>query len=219
MPQPTCDTAAAWSLRITTKILGRTTGIIKVRSTDEDENDDEAFKGVIHKTLLCCYSKYYRAALQGAFAEASSRSIVLDLDPVSCNTLIGWLYSGKLPTGGRREQFFALYIFAGKTDMLVLRRAIMTRVVGTKSDGLALPSFEKAALALNSLPQTSPLYRWLLDTYIHDWLPEYKAPEDVLPNGFLVDWLTSLSDHVTLDNVAGSLPGKSVDPKGNRYED
>ena len=141
---------------------------------------------MVHEDLLCFFSEYYRAALQGGFLEAGNKSVVLDLKTADCHSLVGWLYTGRLPDAPRND-LFGLYVFADSTDILALRRAIMTRVV--KSENQTLPTFSEAAVALDSLPSTSPLYRYLLDTYTHHWMFEYATKEDMLPYGFLMDWI------------------------------
>ncbi|KAH0278493.1 hypothetical protein KCU91_g2427, partial [Aureobasidium melanogenum] len=198
------ESAGMWNLDNVTAILGCTTDTIQLRSGDEDhtsEDTDEddfqteksettykTFRASVQKELLCYFSPYYRAALKGGFSEAASKSVVLELDPMVCCMLVGWLYSGKLPKWIEWAQILSLYVFADRTDMLALRRAIMTRIVHIEV-GDRIPRFEVAAIALNSLPSTSPLYRWLLNAYIHHWMADYETLDDTLPNWFLVDWV------------------------------
>ncbi|KAG9659434.1 hypothetical protein KCU64_g3849, partial [Aureobasidium melanogenum] len=193
-PSPSItQSAGIWKMEKVTQILSSTTDLIQLRPSDEDEtkNSGDPFQAMVHKDLLCFFSTYYRAALQGGFLEASNKSVVLDLKTADCQYLVGWLYSGRLPDVSR-NQLFGLYVFADKTDVLALRRAIMTRIV--TSENQMLPAFSQAAVALNSLPSSSPLYRYLLDTYTHHWLSKYPTSEDMLPNGFLVDWIKRAAD-------------------------
>lgn len=51
----------------------------------------------IHKDLLCHYSSYFRAALNGGFEEAAKNEIkLLDEDPQIFNVFLEWLYTGNL---------------------------------------------------------------------------------------------------------------------------
>ncbi|KAH0263806.1 hypothetical protein KCU91_g12479, partial [Aureobasidium melanogenum] len=165
--------------------LSSTTDMIQVTAATEDDTEDDAseksskpFQALIDKDL-CFFSTDYRAALRGGFLESRNKSVVLDLKTTDCRHLIEWLYSGRLPDVLRTTQLFSLYVFADKTDILALRRAIMTRVVEVDE---TMPAFFEAAVALDSLSSTSPLYRWLLDTYVHHWMSKYPTEEDMLPN-------------------------------------
>lgn len=159
---------------------------------DTEEGQSEAtnkpFQAIVQKELHCYFSPYYRAALKGSFSEYANKSVVLELDPMTCRMLVGWLYSGKLPAFLGWNSTFSLYVFANRTDILALRRAIMTRIVNFEV-GDRIPGFEASAIALSSLPSTSPLYRWLLEAYIHHWMADYETLDDMLPNWFLVDWV------------------------------
>lgn len=141
---------------------------------------------MVHKDLLCFFSKCYRAALQGGFLEAGNKSVVLELKTADCQYFVGCVYTGRLPDVPRAD-LFPLYVFADKTDMLAVRRAIMTRVAGCGDD--IPPEFCEAAVTLNSLPSTSPLYQWLLHTYTRHSLSGCLEAKDALPYAFLLDWI------------------------------
>ncbi|KAG9568788.1 hypothetical protein KCU71_g7233, partial [Aureobasidium melanogenum] len=169
------ESSGIWEVKKVSQILSNTTDIIQVTASPEGDTDDNAvaaksskpFQALIHKNLLCFFSTYYRAALQGGFLEAGNKSVILELDFENCQYFIGWLYSGRLPDVPMPGHLFELYIFADKTDILALRRAIMTKIM--KMEHKTMPTFHEIAVALDSLPSTSPLYHWILDTCVHHW--------------------------------------------------
>ncbi|KAH0038579.1 hypothetical protein KCU78_g1471, partial [Aureobasidium melanogenum] len=192
------ESLGIWEVKKVTQILSNTTDMIQVTAATEDDIDTDAasksskpFQALIHKSLLCFFSQYYRAALQGGFLEAGRKSVVLELDIEDCQYFVGWLYSGQLPDVPMPGHLFELYIFADKTDVLALRRAIMTKII--RMEHKMMPTFHEIAVALDSLPSTSPLYRWLLDTCVHHWVSKYPIAV-TLPNGFLVDWIKGAAD-------------------------
>lgn len=149
------------------------------------------WKTFVHKPLLCYYSLYYRAAIQGQFKEATSSHFDLNLKQLYAHSLIRWLYSGKLSAGLPRpdtEELFTLYIFADEKDILALRRDVMSELV--KRQNIDLP-YASVALATNSLPPSSALYRYLVDWQVQHWNPSEAAQDqhyseyEALPKEFM----------------------------------
>ena len=135
-------------------------------------------KAVVHKNLLCHYSLYYRAAIQGQFKEATSDHFDLALHRKYADVLIRWLYSGKLSAGvvvPNTEVLFQLYIFADEKDILALRRDIMSELV--KREETDLPC-ALVALATNSLLPSAALYRYLVDWHVQHWTPSEAAQDE-----------------------------------------
>ncbi|CAD0112086.1 unnamed protein product [Aureobasidium uvarum] len=102
------------------------------------------FKTLVHKSLLCHYSTYYNVAIDGSFQEASKTSFELELNEEQAKWLVSWLYSGSLEdhlSHPDTEQLFCLYIFADKTDILALRRRVMTKLVKEKKARISYPCF------------------------------------------------------------------------------
>ncbi|KAI4727166.1 hypothetical protein E4T49_05084 [Aureobasidium sp. EXF-10728] len=199
-PRSVPECAKEWNPFQVAKILGRARETIQLTPTNNETDeelkytikleDGKTFQAAVHKDLLCWFSTYYRAALKGGFSEATSQSLVLELNSECCYLLVSWLYTGRWAISDLRWRFlFNLYVFADKTDMLALRRSIMTVVRTWRQDIRMLPVLEHAAIALKSLPSSSPLYRWLLDLYTHHWMSYRKHPDDVLPNEFLMAWV------------------------------
>src|ERR1700743_293994 len=52
---------------------------------------------VVHQDLICHFSKYFNAAFNGSFAEATSKEINLpDVEVQIFEIFVGWLYMQKL---------------------------------------------------------------------------------------------------------------------------
>jgi len=105
-------------------MIGQSTNIIILK------NDHSSI--ACHKALLTCFSDYFRAALDGSFAEANS-SDPLAIDPAhTFETLmdtVSWLYTGTfLWTAGTTsgvEQLMSIYLFADQYLMAALKTCIL----------------------------------------------------------------------------------------------
>jgi len=145
----------------------------------------------VHKRLLCHYSLYYKAAIQGQFQEATSNHFDLTLKTEHAEHFVRWLYSGQLSIQYSAldiEELFHLYIFADEKDILALRREVMSELV--KKEKVDLP-YDLVALATNSLLPSAPLYKFLLDWHVQHWSPSEAAQSqhysnyEVLPKEFM----------------------------------
>lgn len=119
----------------------------------------------VNKELLCYFSPYYAAALHGQFAE--SRQVIFDVDLTGnqLHVLINWVHTGKLDLlDWDREDRIRLYIFADFTDILALRRQIVTH-----RD--IMEKYREIGVVLSSLPSTSPLRMRIADHYANHWVP------------------------------------------------
>jgi len=120
----------------------------------------------INKSLLCYFSKYYRAALNGRFAEAHQQVFDVDLSEQQLKVFIGWIYTGRLELPNwDREDRVMLYVFADFTEILALRRQIMTE------EG-RMERYREVSLAFTHLPDNSPYRKRIVDYYIRHWTPE-----------------------------------------------
>ncbi|KAH0130943.1 hypothetical protein KCU67_g16825, partial [Aureobasidium melanogenum] len=150
------------------------------------------FKSLVHKSLLSHYSRYYSVAVNGDFLEAKNTSFELELNKQQAEIFICWLYSGRLSDKLLRpdtKDLLELYVFADKTDISALRRQIMTTLVNRRGVHMSLRSI---VMIVNSLPASSPLYRFAVEWYVHHWLPtkaangRYDPAYEELPKEFLV---------------------------------
>jgi hypothetical protein len=134
------------------------------------------WKGFVHKPLLCFYSSYYKAALLGGFKEATSPHFDLELDKWNAEEFVRWLYSGQLGdtlSGPMVRDLIRLYSFADKVDIPALRRQILTELVAKQKPMMKLGeyhlSYESIAIIIDTLPPSSPLYRYAVDWCVNHW--------------------------------------------------
>jgi hypothetical protein len=98
----------------------------------------------VHKGLLIFFSKYFKAALEDPFAE--STQITLGVDLSGLNVL--------------------LYMFADMMDILALRRKVMDYITLRAP---LLPEYDTVRIIFTNLPETYPLRKHTLRTYIAHW--------------------------------------------------
>ncbi|KAH0366384.1 hypothetical protein KCU65_g5369, partial [Aureobasidium melanogenum] len=119
----------------------------------------------VNKELLCHFSRYYKAALDGRFAEAHQEIFHVDLTGKQLHVFINWLYTGKLELQPwEREDRVKLYIFADMVDILALRRQIMT-------EKGRMERYREVGLVMSHLPSNSPYRRRTVDYYANHWKP------------------------------------------------
>ncbi|KAI5242673.1 hypothetical protein E4T43_04676 [Aureobasidium subglaciale] len=144
----------------------------------------------INKALLCYYSTYYAAALDGQFAEAHRKVFDVDLSDKQLKVFVDWIYTGRLELlAWEREDRLMLYIFADFSDNLAFRRRIMTE------DG-RMERYREVGLALSSLPDGSSYCQRIVDHYANHWRPEddehdavKNIPESVVHGSFFYEVL------------------------------
>lgn len=142
----------------------------------------------VHKALLCHYSSYYRAALNGPFKESRE-----GLEPVEYlskeiyGTFIAWLHSGTVPAGPPTRSSLAdlirLYIYADEYDIPAFRQTIIVQLYdllepcrhsGTPRSGvrsILLPTNPVVEFICERLPSNSPLYRLIVEAFACYWHP------------------------------------------------
>ncbi|THZ91632.1 hypothetical protein D6C82_09880 [Aureobasidium pullulans] len=117
----------------------------------------------INKELLCYFSKYYRAALNGRFAEAHQQLFNVDLSGQQLTVFTAWIYTGQLELlKWNREDRLMLYVFADFAEILALRRQIMTE------EG-RMERYKEVGLAITHLPDNSPYRKRIVDHYARHW--------------------------------------------------
>ncbi|KAH0288792.1 hypothetical protein M436DRAFT_80283 [Aureobasidium namibiae CBS 147.97] len=134
------------------------------------------WKVLVHKTLLCHYSKYYEVAIYGGFQEAKNDYFDLGLNKPCAEWFVRWLYSGKLSgpdTSTDIGELFRLYIFADEKDILALTRDVMTRL--PEFDPYL--SYQEIVLPIKSLPSSSPLYKFIVAWHATHWMPDDEDSE------------------------------------------
>lgn len=141
--------------------------MIQIKSQKDDSGSE--FRADVHKELLCFYSPYYTAAIKGKFSESRNESFTLELDHKQTQMLIQWLYTGLCDPEPwhhvKNNEAYGLYIFADQTDIIALRRSIMT-CVRRDLRGPATPS--DMAELVSQLPDGSGLRLYLMEEAVKE---------------------------------------------------
>lgn len=106
------------------KLISMDPTIVKLTA----ESDDKVSISV-HKELLCGFSPYYRAAIDGSFEEAKKSSFTAKTTPEALRMFVKWVYTRRLRDDDGTidlDTAVDLYIFADMIDVLALRRDIVT---------------------------------------------------------------------------------------------
>jgi hypothetical protein len=143
----------------------------------------------VNKELLCYFSPYYAAASHGQFAESRQEIFDVDLTGKQLHVFINWVHTGKLDLHDwDREDRIQLYIFADFTDILALRRQIVTH-----RD--IMEKYREIGVVLSSLPSTSPLRMRIADHYANHWVPadDIHDSRDTLDIGSQLEWNNDLA--------------------------
>ncbi|KAL9126252.1 MAG: hypothetical protein Q9217_004665 [Psora testacea] len=126
----------------------------------------------IHKGLLCQNSKYFHAAFNGPFTEASSGQISLaDENPTIFDIVYTWLYTGKLTycKEGKDVQcldahYVNLYIFGDKYDMPRLCNEAVNGIIHRYERYNAI--YNNPKHVYHHTPPASPLRRVMVAIYV-----------------------------------------------------
>ncbi|KAH0156313.1 hypothetical protein KCU67_g8364, partial [Aureobasidium melanogenum] len=177
-----------WSKKAVSKCMNSKEIITLVSSQDESEV-------YVNKDLLCFFSSYYAAALNGKFLEANKDHFEVDLSGENLVAFRDWMYMGTFDhlIGYLSEPleclYVKLYIFADQMDIIALRRSAISHL--PDEDPL---TWDLIKLILTNLPESSPLRRYALDSFIAHWKPSHRStvprlddqndPEHLLSNFF-----------------------------------
>ncbi|KEQ74815.1 hypothetical protein M436DRAFT_20836, partial [Aureobasidium namibiae CBS 147.97] len=114
----------------------------------------------MHKELLCFFSPYYSAALNGKFLEAQKHQFEVDLSGEQLQSFVEWIYTGKCAQQQGWDCYIYLYIFADQVDIIALRRDVL-RWLSKSAETLS--DYAGVRLMLKNVTQHSGLYKWMLD--------------------------------------------------------
>ncbi|KAL0262984.1 hypothetical protein SLS55_001959 [Diplodia seriata] len=162
--------------------------------------DEKAF--LIHKSILCAQSPYFRAALaEGRWKEGQDNAIALDeTDPAMFSQLVvNWLYTGEVPDN-IRDSVEAGYIFADRYDFPELRSKVLGEVYSYYvARNYLLPSYKVIIQAFENLPPTCKLCELYVDLYGSRWYTELDNEEDAalreqLPTSFILPLMERLGE-------------------------
>ncbi|KAG9911579.1 hypothetical protein KCU98_g7904, partial [Aureobasidium melanogenum] len=185
-----------WSKKAVSRCIDSKELITLVSSQDKSEV-------YVNKDLLCFFSSYYAAALNGKFLEANKDRFEVDLSGEHLVAFRDWMYMGTFDhligylSEGLECLYVKLYLFADQTDIIALRRNAISHLADED-----LLTWDLAKLILMNLPENSPLRRYALDSFIAHWEPSYgltiprldsqSDPEYLLSN-FLGEVLTGVA--------------------------
>lgn len=125
----------------------------------------------VHMNLLTHFSPYYRSVLEGRWLEAEPIYLETTASAGVVEHFVSWLYMNNLANRSGHYSGVSLsklYVFANMTDIIALRRDIMTVFF---NDPTILKSGPTNILFSN-LPDTSPIRKWMLQSYICHWCPD-----------------------------------------------
>jgi hypothetical protein len=109
--------------------------------------------------------------MKGEFSESCQESFTLELNHRQTQLFVEWLYTGRSEIdfcwiGKERDDINALYVFADQTDIIALRRSIMTSLV---SIALSPATPKVMARLVSQLPNSSGLRLYLLEQAVAEW--------------------------------------------------
>lgn len=138
------------------RLTGRSAAIMKSSKiitlvSNKDDEDDVT----VHKELLCFFSPYYAAALNGKFLEAQKGQFEVDLNGEDLRMFIAWIYTGELTTGSLQNA--NLFIFADQVDILALRRDILSQL---SKENHHMLRYDIVKHVLKNVTQQSQIEHW-----------------------------------------------------------
>lgn len=170
---------------------------------------------VVHEELLTYHSSFFRAALNGCFKEAESKTVILeDTDPQIFEFFVHWLYHQRLPTeddapglhnawtqendcgGSKTGNLIRIYIFCDTYDIPTLKiRAMNELFMHMELQGVGLPNSEQVQIAFDRLPHHSPLCRYLID--VHCCYADHRVWDDIETCAYPWPFLTKVMQRYT----------------------
>ena len=191
MCHPTCTSALFTGLYSLTQVSNSFNGLVEVIVGPQKQ----LFR--LHKEILCNVSSYFRAALEGSFAEGLTQKIELPEDDVTVFKCFRvWLYSfsqGSLPSAPESENefefetqlepdviigpkdLFDLYIFADMRNIPLLQNSTVDTIIWISErkifviGDLILYVYDRTALRA---PLRKLLVDWWLNFSDSTWLEE-----------------------------------------------
>ncbi|KAI4744540.1 hypothetical protein E4T50_05141 [Aureobasidium sp. EXF-12298] len=190
-----------WSLEAVSAAITKSTETIKLSS--------KRAKVVVsvHRELLCFFSSYFSAALNGKFLEAQKDYFEVELLGQRLKSFVTWIYTGGM-TQAAMGHDIDLYVFSDQVDIMALRRAALNQVAKKKR----LLAYDHLAYLHQNLAQTSPLLRYTTDFYIAHWEPSDDSDDpcclddDTDPDHLLAQFLYQVLKGVATRRLVDS-PG------------
>ncbi|KAH0361366.1 hypothetical protein KCU65_g8749, partial [Aureobasidium melanogenum] len=147
----------------------------------------------INRCLLARLSPYFKALLEGGFSESTKKSLPFDSYGDELQEFEKWVSTGVVSSEGKWpacDKVF-LYVFADYYDIPALRLDIMTSMVESRHR----VSSVLIAIALEYLPPSSPMYKYLVENYVQHVYRPYRDPyHEDFTKEFLYDIFYSLAN-------------------------
>lgn len=184
-------------------LISKDPAIVKLTA----ESDDKVFI-TVHKELLCGFSPYYRAAIDGSFEEANKSSFTAKTTPEALCMFGRYLYTRDLVHHDdvtlNLNTLVDLYIFADMIGAISLRRDIITVwSVDLDEFGPRFPSYKAIDKMNQNLPENSPLRMLMLQSHIWHWEPTHEVVADAEEQSTALAFMTAvaLGKHEILTSV------------------
>ncbi|KAH0398486.1 hypothetical protein KCU89_g7190, partial [Aureobasidium melanogenum] len=141
-----------------------------------------AYTATFNRRLLIRLSPYFRALLEGGFKESVMDVLSLDASVNQMRMFEQWVCTGDFDVPkAQPSQTMRIYMFADYHDIPALRRTIMSKLVMKKGKPWA---FAWAGLAVE-LPSSSPMYKFLVETYVQHTEHPTNGNYEMLTKEFL----------------------------------
>ncbi|THY93030.1 hypothetical protein D6C93_05751 [Aureobasidium pullulans] len=171
----------------------------------------------VNKALLCYYSAYFQALINGPFKEGleEKTEIKLDVSQKVLRQFYGWLTTGRVQMGFQPDVTIKLWIFGDFIDSLALRRDAITHLQRSSREQPSVGMVGYMTLHENKVWtefHNSALYVYIVHTFSYHWdhRREFALRGGFagigIPEQFLHDQRTSMSMHRER-SLAGSISG------------
>lgn len=128
-------------------------------------NNKQIFR--VHKGFLSFYSGYFKAALEGAWAESNSGIIKLETeDPLVFERFVHWLYTNKITDDTQKAGFriiIDLWLFAYRRNIPLLMNEMIDALHKEIADSWLMPT-DRLHKAYENTAEGSSLRRMLMWT-------------------------------------------------------
>lgn len=170
--------------------------VVQVNVGQDTDHAEETF--TIHKELICYYSRFFKAALEGSWTEAETGVVKLPLDsPVVFETFQAWLYSQNLELDEAQESdvlfLMKLQVFGDKVQVPEFQNAALDALRLLKLNSKPFqPLFKPSeiAYACQNMSADSPLRKLLTDLYVWEaYMPTFidNFAQGSYPLDFVLD--------------------------------
>ena len=159
---------------------------------------------MVHKSLVCRDSSFFKAACKGGFREAESNEVKLpDDEPEIFDNFVRWLYTQDIErpstaSGPDWEHLVNIYVLADKLGapkfgncvMQIIAQEVWLKWDEEEEVEPSLPDAAAVCVAYENTPASSPLRQFLEDVYCCN--NKVQIPMDAVPDEFVMDIVITL---------------------------